>query len=57
MAPSGPVIVDDCTPRVRAITLNRPQRRNAFSGEAKSARVEAVESCEARGRHISRTRT
>lgn len=39
---TGPILVDDSTPRVRVITLNRPHRLNAFDGEALTELIAAI---------------
>jgi len=44
--------IDDSTPQVRVITLNRPQRLNALDGPTLLALREAVEECSAAGRDV-----
>ena len=38
----SPVLIDDGTPRVRVITLNRPHRLNAFDGQTLSELIAAI---------------
>ncbi len=46
------VIVDDSTPRVRVLTLNRPERLNALDAETLDAFTAAVRDASAPGRDI-----
>jgi enoyl-CoA hydratase len=41
----APVLVDDETPRVRVITLNRPHRLNALDGQTLSELIVAIREC------------
>jgi enoyl-CoA hydratase len=49
---SGSLLLDDSTPRVRVITLNRPRRLNALDGPTLLALRAAVEECSAPDRDI-----
>lgn len=40
-----PVMIDDSTPRVRVISLNRPHRLNAFDGQALTELIAAIREC------------
>ena len=40
-----PLLIDDSTPRVRVITLNRPHRLNAFDGQALTDLIAAIQEC------------
>lgn len=46
------LLINDSTPRVRLITLNRPQRLNALDGPTLLALRAAVEECSAPGRDV-----
>jgi enoyl-CoA hydratase/carnithine racemase len=46
------LLVDDAVPRVRRITLNRPDRMNAFDGETLAALNEAIQDCSQPGRDV-----
>lgn len=46
------LLVDDSTPRVRVITLNRPQRLNALDGATLTTLRDAVAECSASGRDV-----
>lgn len=46
------LIVDDATPRVRVITLNRPERMNALDGPTLEALQASVRECSDAGRDV-----
>jgi enoyl-CoA hydratase/carnithine racemase len=46
------LIIDDDTPRVRVLTLNRPERMNALDGATLEALNAAIRDCSAPGRDI-----
>jgi enoyl-CoA hydratase/carnithine racemase len=46
------LIIDDATPRVRRITLNRPERMNALDGPTMQELNAAIRECSAPGRDI-----
>ena len=49
---SNNVIVDDSTPRVRVLTLNRPERLNALDAETLDTFTAAVREASTPGRDI-----
>ncbi|MEY4139025.1 MAG: hypothetical protein RLZZ371_1207 [Pseudomonadota bacterium] len=50
--PDAPLLVDDSTPQVRVITLNRPHRLNALDGQTLDALIAAIHECGQDGRDI-----
>lgn len=51
-APGAPLLIDDSQPGVRTLTLNRPQRLNAFDAAALERLLVALRQCAEPGRHI-----